>query len=75
MPYIEIKAYPRDEATKQALAEEINKVVLDIMKCPPQAITIGMEDVQPENWQSQVADKIIAPKKSSMLILDGEKQY
>ena len=73
MPYIAIKAYPKDEATKQAVVEKINQVFLETWGCPPQAITISMEEVAPENWQEQVVVAEIEPNRHKMMILNGEK--
>ena len=35
MPYIAIKAWPKDEATQKELVERINAVLLEVWKCPP----------------------------------------
>ena len=74
MPYIAIKAYPKDEATKQAVVEKINQVFLETWGCPPQAITISVEEVAPELWQEQVVKPEIEPKLDKMMILNGEKR-
>ena len=74
MPYIAIKAYPKDEATKQAVVEKINRVFLETWGCPPQAITISVEEVAPELWQEQVVKPEIEPKLDKMMILNGEKR-
>ena len=39
MPYIAIKAYPKDEETKAKVAEKINQVFLEEWGCPPEAIS------------------------------------
>ena len=54
MPYIRIKAYPKDEAVKQKVAEAINKVFLDNWGCAPEAVSISFEEVAPELWEQQV---------------------
>ena len=50
MPYIKIKAYPKDPAIKQRVAERINQVFLEEWGCPAEAISISMEEVAPEKW-------------------------
>ena len=45
MPYISIKAYPRDKATNQKLVEAINQTVQNVIGCPPEALTILFEEV------------------------------
>lgn len=75
MPYVAIKAYPKDQATKEKIAERINEALMDILGCPPQAITISIEDVTPEDWVEQIVKPEIEPNKDKMLILSGEKRY
>lgn len=74
MPYIAIKAYPKDEATKQAVVEKINQIFLETWGCPQQAITISVEEIAPEHWQQQVVKPEIEPKLDKMVILNGEKR-
>ena len=75
MPYIAIKAYPKDAETKKKVVEEINQVFLKYWGCPPQAINISMEEVAPEYWDKSVKDAEILPNAAKMMILDGEKKY
>ena len=44
MPYIAIKAYPRDMETKKALARKVNEAVLEVLGCKPEAVTISFEE-------------------------------
>jgi 4-oxalocrotonate tautomerase len=75
MPYIRIKAYPKDEAVKQKVAEAINKVFLDNWGCAPEAISISFEEVAPELWEQQVENGEIDPLRDKMFILHGDKNY
>ena len=75
MPYIKIKAYPKDPAIKQRVVERINQVFLEEWGCPAEAISISMEEVDPEKWDSEVRKPEIEPNQSKMMILDGRKQY
>ncbi len=75
MPYIAIKAYPKDEETKKKVVDEINEVFLKYWGCPPQAINISIEEVAPEEWDSKVREPEILPKTDKMMILAGEKKY
>lgn len=75
MPYIAIKSYPKDEATKKEIVEKINDLFLEIWGCPQEAITISIEEVVPLDWKDRVFKKEIEPNKDKMLILSGEKQY
>ena len=47
MPYIAIKAYPKDEKTKKEIVEKINQLFLETWGCPQEAINISMEEVDP----------------------------
>ena len=86
MPYIRIKAYPKDQATKEKVVEAINKAAskrvqsdacidsaereqprtkskafVDYWGCPPQAISISIEEVAPEDWVETVEKAEIEP--------------
>ena len=75
MPYIAIKAYPKDEATKKRVADRINQIFLEEWGCSPEAISISIEEVSPEKWTDEVVKKEIEPQKDKMIILDGKKNY
>ena len=75
MPYIAIKSYPKDEATKKAVVEKINEVFLEAWGCPPEAISISIEEVAPEDWEDAVRKPEMEPKKDHMMILSGKKLY
>ncbi len=74
MPYIEIKCYPKDEKIKKEVVERINQTFLELWGCPQEAISISLEEVQPENWEGVVENDIM-PNKDKMMILSGEKKY
>jgi len=73
MPYIAIKAFPKTEEMKAELAKRVNQAVIDALGCPAEAITLSIEDVQPENWQ-QVIDTQITPNMDKMYIVSGKAQ-
>ncbi len=75
MPYVKIKAYPKDEATKKALVEKINRVFLETWGCSQEALSISLEEVAPEHWDQAVRQRDILPNKDKMMILDGKKCY
>ena len=75
MPYIRIKAYPKDKATKEKVVEAINKAFVDNWGCPPQAISISIEEVAPEDWVETVEKAEIEPNADKMFVLNGEKKY
>jgi 4-oxalocrotonate tautomerase len=75
MPYIAIKSFPKDQATKEAVIEKINEVFLELWGCPQEAITISIEEVAPADWQEKIVKPEIEPKKENMMILSGQKRY
>ena len=75
MPYVAIKAYPKDEETKKKLVEKINEVFLEVWGCSQQALTISLEEIDPSDWNEQVVKTQIEPNKDKMMLLSGEKQY
>ncbi len=75
MPYIAIKAYPKDKAIKQKVVNEINEVFLKYWGCKQEAISISLEEVAPEDWEKTVKANEIMPNSDKMMILEGKKKY
>lgn len=75
MPYIRIKAYPKDQATKEKVVEAINKAFVDNWGCAPEAISISIEEIAPEDWVEKVEKAEITPNADKMLIHNGKKKY
>ena len=50
MPFLAIKAYPKDEETKKRVIERINQVFLEEWGCPQKALCISLEEIAPEDW-------------------------
>ncbi len=75
MPYIAIKAWPKDKEAMQKIVEQINETVLKAWGCPREAVSISFEPVPKEEWEEKVRNAVILPNKDKMMILDGEKQY
>ncbi len=75
MPYIQIKAYPKDEEIKNRVAQRINQVFLEEWGCPPGAISISFEEINPALWVETVEQKEMQEKEAFMKIYKGEKRY
>lgn len=75
MPYIQIKAYPKDEEIKNRVAERINQIFLEEWGCPQGAISVSFEEVEPALWKSRVEQNIMEQNKPLMKIYKGEKRY
>ena len=72
MPYIAVKMWPKDDAQKKALAENLAKAVVDTLGCPPQAVTLSIEEIEQEKWVETVGPELEA-KQDKMYIVKGEK--
>ena len=73
MPYIEIKAYPKDEEIKKDVASDILEVFAKKSGCAKEAITISFTEVNPANWAKDVEENIIDKKNDKMYVLHGSK--
>ena len=74
--YIAIKCYAKDdEAIKQKVVDQINQVFLENWGCPPEAITIFIEEFTPVAWEKDVKKGIIDSLTDGVMILEGVKQY
>lgn len=59
MPHIAVMMYPgRDEATKEAIAKNLQAELMKTLNAPASAISVSVEDVKPENWADTVAAKV-----------------
>ena len=73
MPYIEIKAYPKDEEIKKDVANDILEVFAKKWGCKKEAITISFKEINPANWQEDVDDNIISKNTHDMYVVPGSK--
>lgn len=73
MPYIAIKAYPKDIETKKKVVQEINEVFLKYWGCPKEAISISIEEIPPEEWSQKVEKTDIQNNLDKMMILSGKE--
>ncbi len=72
MPYIQIKAYPKDENIKKKVAQKIEEVFLEEWGCKKEAISVSFEEIDPAKWENTVVKPLIEPNKDKMYILNGE---
>ena len=74
MPYVAIKAFPKEEESTKEVVRRINEVLIDVWKCNTEAIAISMEEVEPENWM-KVEKEEIEPKMDRMMIYAGKENF
>ncbi|MEW9079345.1 tautomerase family protein [Terrisporobacter glycolicus] len=59
MPHINIKMYPgRSEEVKAKLAKHTKEFMVKELEMDEKFISISVEEIDKENWQSEVMDKI-----------------
>ena len=75
MPYVAVKMFPKDEEMKKKLADKINEAVLEVVGCRPEAVSISMEEIAPEDWVAKVKEPEILANPDKMMIISGEKKY
>ena len=55
MPHIIVKLYPgRSEEQKRQLVDQIAKDVITIAKCEEKAVSVAIEEVDPNDWAEHV---------------------
>ena len=55
MPHVIVKLYTgRSEQQKARLAEEVTKAVMAGANCAEQAVSVCIEDVEPNDWTEKV---------------------
>ena len=75
MPYIAIKAYQKNEEIKKKVVDQINDIFIKEWGCPPQAISISIEEFQPDEFEEKIQKAEVNVNKEKMMIFNGEKQY
>ena len=73
MPYIEIRAYPKDEKIKKSVAQKIEDIFLEEWGCKKEAISVSFEEVDPANWVNDVENGVMAKNADKMYIKNGEE--
>jgi len=67
MPHVVVKLYSgRSEQQKTRLAEEVTKAVNTALSCGEDAISIAVEDVQPEDWTKKVYETDIMTSRDKL---------
>jgi 4-oxalocrotonate tautomerase len=55
MPHVIVKLYAgRSEQQKARLAEDISKTVMANLNCEEKSVSVGIEDVKPQDWAEKV---------------------
>lgn len=73
MPHVDIKCFPRElnDEQKTALAADIAAAITRHLGSKDGAISVALNQVQQEQWKSQVWDTEIAPQMETLLKKPG----
>jgi 4-oxalocrotonate tautomerase len=67
MPHVIVKMYAgRSEQLKAKLAEAITRAVMEGVNCGEDAVSVGIEDVTPEDWTARVYQPDIVSKSDTI---------
>lgn len=74
MPHIIVKLWPgKSEAQKARLAGLITKSVMDVLSYGEEAVSVGVEEVEPQQWAEQVYKPDILAKPQTIYKKPGYK--
>ncbi|MBT0727369.1 tautomerase PptA [Rosenbergiella australiborealis] len=73
MPHIDIKSFPREfsEQEKQALADDITAVIIKRFASRTEAVSISLQHILPEDWQSSVYEPDIIGQQDYLIKKPG----
>jgi len=72
MPHIVVKMFAgRTDEDKARLAEALTKAMMETLGSTEKSISVGIEDVQPENWGAEVYRPDIAAKLDTIFKVPG----
>ncbi|NOJ47803.1 tautomerase family protein [Bradyrhizobium archetypum] len=72
MPHVVVKLYSgQSNQQKAALAESVTKAVMDTLGYGQNSVSVGIEDVEPKDWASQVYGPDIVDKPETIFKKPG----
>ena len=55
MPHVIVKLWPgKSEQQKKKLADEVTKAVMSTLNYGEESVSVGIEEVKPQDWTDQV---------------------
>lgn len=76
MPHVVVKMYAgRSEAEKSALADELTKAVKTVLGSGDDAVSVGIEDIAPEDWAEKVYRADILDKAETIYKKPGYNPF
>ena len=74
MPHIVVKMHSgRSEAQKHEIAEEVTRAIMKSAKSSEASISVGIEDIDPADWDAKVFEPEIAGKAHTLYKKPGYK--
>ncbi|HJY17968.1 MAG TPA: tautomerase family protein [Xanthobacteraceae bacterium] len=74
MPHVIVKLWPgKSEAQKARLAGLITKSVMDVLNYGEESVSVGIEEVEPQQWADQVYKPDILAKPETIYKKPGYK--
>ncbi len=72
MPHVTVQLYAgRSDQDKARLAEAVTQAVVDALGSKPDSISVGVEDVTPEDWMARVYEPEIVAKQDLLFKRPG----
>ena len=67
MPHVIVKLWPgKSEQQKKKLAEEVTKAVMSTLNYGEESVSVGIEEVKPQDWTDQVYKPDIRGKRKTI---------
>ena len=74
MPHVIVKLWPgKSEQQKTRLAALITRSVMDVLNYGEEAVSVGIEEIEPEKWKEQVYQPDILDKPAAIYKKPGYK--
>ena len=75
MPHIQVSLYPgRDDELKNKMAKELKNTMAEKIGIPEEAISVSIEDVEPEDFENTIQDRLQNEKNELFLESDHIKE-
>lgn len=72
MPHITIQMYTgRDEKTKKEIAGKMAEALSNAMNMEKKNISVSIQEIEKENWKTEVYDKVVDENNQEVLIKPG----
>jgi 4-oxalocrotonate tautomerase len=76
MPHVIVKLWPgKSKQQKVRLAEEIAKDVMDVLNYGPESVSVGIEEVKPQDWAEKVYKPDILDKPEKLYKRPGYNPF